>query len=50
MVLSNDDRKDDDGDGGVSGENNPVLDLPPGVELPSKESILNISTNENLIF
>lgn len=36
---------DDDQDGGISNNDNPVLDLPPGVGLPSKESILNVSTH-----
>lgn len=46
MVVGNDQgRDDDDQDGGISNNDNPVLDLPPGVGLPTKESILNVSTN-----
>lgn len=38
MVLTNDQEKNDDDDkGGISNDDNPVLDLPPGVELPSEE-------------
>ncbi|GAB2618473.1 hypothetical protein [Belliella aquatica] len=46
MVVGKDQgRDDDDQDGGISNNDNPVLDLPPGVGLPTKESILNVSTN-----
>ncbi|MBC7655327.1 MAG: hypothetical protein H7098_12755 [Oligoflexus sp.] len=44
-VLRDDNRKndDDDDEGGILANNNPVLDLPPGVTLPisSKEPVLN---------
>lgn len=45
MVMGSDRDKndDDDSDGGISDNDNPVLDLPPGVGLPSKESTLSIS-------
>jgi len=44
MVMGSDRDKndDDDSDGGISDNDNPVLDLPPGVGLPSKESTLSI--------
>lgn len=46
MVINNDQESDDDDqDGGISDDDNPVLDLPPGVGLPSKESILSISSS-----
>ena len=39
IVLDNDHGKndDDDQDGGISYNDDPVLDLPPGVGLPNKE-------------
>jgi hypothetical protein len=43
-VLRDDNGKnDDDDEGGILANNNPVLDLPPGVTLPisSKEPVLN---------
>lgn len=37
LVLKNDEEKnDDDRDGGITYDNDPVLDLPPGVLLPSQ--------------
>lgn len=33
---------DDDQDGGITNTKDPVLDLPPGVGLPSEESVLNV--------
>ncbi|MFN3999164.1 hypothetical protein [Algoriphagus sp.] len=41
MVLINDQEKNDEDDnGGISDDNNPILDLPPGVELPAREPSL----------
>jgi hypothetical protein len=43
-VLGNDKGKnDDDEDGGIFGNDHPILDLPPGVTLPlaPKEPVLN---------
>lgn len=43
-VLLDENRKnDDDDEGGILANNNPVLDLPPGVTLPisPKETVLN---------
>lgn len=40
MVLTNDQGKNDDDNGGDSFDENPILDLPPGVQLPSKEPSL----------
>lgn len=45
LVLSNDQQKNDDDNedkGGISDDDNPVLDLPPGVILPSEEPSLKV--------
>jgi len=43
MVMGNDSgNRDDDQDGGISGNDDPDLDLPPGVSLPQKESSLTV--------
>jgi hypothetical protein len=43
LVLENDEEKnDDDRDGGIARDEDPVLDLPPGVSLPREEPSLSV--------